>query len=131
LVKTVTGRERIERDSDIPLMRQCVNPLKVSHTAAVTVPPGRTTRRISATARLRVGYEIKHEHREGPIEEVVTERQLSCAGLSERDAPVGVASARSFRLARSQIDADWASILANSCKTQPTSITRSPSESLP
>jgi len=33
------------------IMRQCVNPPNVSQTAAVTVPPRRTTRRISATAR--------------------------------------------------------------------------------
>jgi hypothetical protein len=49
----VFGENR-EKGSSAPaishIMRRGVNPLKVSNTATITVPPGRTTRRISATA---------------------------------------------------------------------------------
>jgi hypothetical protein len=84
------------------IMRQCVNSLKVSHRSNHATRAYDTTH--LGDGALCIGYEIKHDHREGPIEKVVTERQLSCVGLLERDAPVGVASARSFRIPRSQID---------------------------
>jgi hypothetical protein len=104
LVKTVPGRDKDRARQRYPT--SCARVL-----TAESVPHRRSSRATWAydtthlgDGALRIGYEIKHEHREGPIEKVVTERQFSCVGLLEHDAPVGVASARSFRITSSQID---------------------------
>jgi hypothetical protein len=50
-------------------------------TAAVRMPPGRTTRLISATTR-RIWDELQHEHGEGAIKEIIPKRQGMRIGRS-------------------------------------------------
>ena len=55
-------------------MRIAGSPPRWSQTAAATMPPGRTTRRISRNRVVGLGHEMEHQEREGAVEPAVRER---------------------------------------------------------
>jgi len=71
-------------------MRWLGIPPKVSQTVAATMPPGRTTRRISRTACRGSGTKLQDQHGQGAIELIVSEWQRAGIALPCGDPRVGV-----------------------------------------
>ena len=77
------------------------------------MPPGRTTRRFSATAKAASGMNCQHQHREGPVEGVILERQGTGIRLPEADPRVGIADTREIYIGFGQINSGDARNVGN------------------
>ena len=77
------------------------------------MPPGRTTRRFSATCEDRIGDELQYEHGEGAIEGIIFERQGTGIRLLEADPRVGIADTREIYIGFGQINSGDARNVGN------------------